>query len=65
MGGSKALNTVPQSVQTLAEQITTLVDWQFLAYGLGIVMLLALAGTAIPAFLIAKVRPAQIMRGDS
>lgn len=53
------------AAQQLAHNITTFVDWQFIAFGLIVSLSIALIATLIPAFLVAKVRPAQIMRGDS
>lgn len=65
-GGAVSLIDKPvQAAQDMAQQITTFVDWQFIVYGLGIAFGIALIATLIPALLIAKVRPAQIMRGDS
>lgn len=53
------------AAQQLVQNITTFVDWQFIAFGLAVALGISLVATIIPAFLIAKVRPAQIMRGDS
>lgn len=64
-GTTSALAEPVQSAQELASQITTFIDWHLLVYGLGVALAIAVVATAIPAFLIAKVRPAQIMRGDS
>lgn len=61
---SMRLDAPVQDVQAMVASITTLLDWQFVAYGLGAALVIAIVGTTIPAFLIAKVRPAQIMRGN-
>lgn len=64
MGSSLRLDAPVQDVQAMVANISTLLDWQFVAYGLGAALVIAIIGTAIPAFLIAKVRPAQVMRGN-
>lgn len=48
----------------LVANLSTVLDWQFILLGLGISLGIALIGTALPAYIIAKVRPAQIMRGN-
>lgn len=40
------------------------VGWDILGYGLLVAILIAVVGSAIPAFLIAKIRPAEVMRGE-
>lgn len=40
------------------------VGWDILLYGLGAAILIAIIGSAIPAWLIAKVRPAEVMRAE-
>ena len=76
-GNVRAESALPQGVtslspeppvntaQQLVQGIAIFVDWQFIVFGLVVALGIALIATIIPAFLIAKVRPAQIMRGDS
>jgi putative ABC transport system permease protein len=40
------------------------VGWNVLLYGLGAALIIALAGSAIPALLMARVRPAEVLRRD-
>lgn len=40
------------------------VGWQQLGYGLAAALAIAVIGSAVPAFLIAKVRPAEVMRAE-
>ncbi|MFA6963529.1 MAG: FtsX-like permease family protein [Patescibacteria group bacterium] len=40
------------------------VGWDILLYGLGAAVLIAIIGSAIPAFFISKVRPAEVMRAE-
>lgn len=40
------------------------VGWSILAYGLGAAILIAIIGSAVAALLIAKVRPAEVMRAE-
>lgn len=44
------------------KNIQTAVGWDILAYGLAVAVLIALAGSATAAMLIAKIRPAEVMR---
>jgi putative ABC transport system permease protein len=46
------------------QNIQTTVGLDLLLYGLGAALLIAILGSAIPAYLIAKVRPAEVMRGE-
>lgn len=66
MGGTVQAIGAPgaSSPQELVANLSTILDWQFVLLGFGIALGIALIGTAIPAFIIAKVRPAQIMRGN-
>jgi putative ABC transport system permease protein len=48
----------------LLKDVKTDVGFTFLAYGLGVVILIAILGSAIPAYAISKVRPAEVMRGE-
>lgn len=42
----------------------TTVGWQIIGYGLAAAIIIAIIGSAIPAFLIAKVRPAEVLRSE-
>lgn len=44
--------------------VTTNVSWTILLYGLLAALIIAILGSAIPAWLIAKVRPAEVMRAE-
>jgi putative ABC transport system permease protein len=39
-------------------------SWSLLGYGLGAAVLIAIIGTTIPSLLIARVRPAEVLRGE-
>ncbi|MFI5240620.1 MAG: ABC transporter permease [Candidatus Saccharimonadia bacterium] len=45
-------------------QLHTVIGWEVLLYGLGAAIIIAVLGSAIPAFVIAKVRPAEVMRTE-
>jgi len=53
-----------QSAENLVKNIKTNVGLPLLGEGLGAAFLIAVIGSAIPAWLIAKVRPAEVMRGE-
>ena len=46
------------------KDIHAVVGWDILIYGLGAAILIAIAGSAVAALLIAKVRPAEVMRAE-
>lgn len=52
------------SAQELVQGISALIDWQFVLYGFGIAIVIALLAAAVPTFIIAKVRPAQVLRSN-
>ena len=65
MGSVQAVGApATASPQELVANLGTVLDGQFILIGFGIALGIALLGTALPAFVIAKVRPAQIMRGN-
>lgn len=49
---------------TNVRDIQASVGWSMLAYGVATAFVIALIGSAIPAFLISKVRPAEVMRAE-
>jgi len=53
-----------QSAENLVKNIQTNVGLPLLLEGLGAAVAIAVVGSAIPAWLIAKVRPAEVMRGE-
>ena len=67
-GGGRAImrmgaNIIPGAGNTLRDLHTT-VGIDILLYGLAAAILIAIIGSAIPSFLIAKVRPAEVMRAE-
>lgn len=38
--------------------------WELLLYGVGIALLIAIIGSAVPAYLSARVKPAEVLRGE-
>jgi putative ABC transport system permease protein len=56
----RALGLGNQSLQSLH----AVIGYDVLLYGLAATFLIAVIGSALPAFLIAKVRPAEVMRGE-
>jgi putative ABC transport system permease protein len=47
-----------------AKNIQTSVGWDILAYGVGAALAIAIVGSAVPALLISKIRPAEVMRAE-
>ncbi|HEY6736962.1 MAG TPA: FtsX-like permease family protein [Candidatus Saccharimonadia bacterium] len=63
-GFTRRLGQTAQSAESLMSNIKTNVGAPLLAEGLAAAILIAILGSAIPAYLIAKVRPAEVMRGE-
>lgn len=60
-GRSRAVaSTALQSVR----DVQTTVGLDLLGYGFGVALLIAILGSALPAFLLSKVRPAEAMRAE-
>ena len=51
-------------VQNAVRNLHAVVGWDILLYGLGAAVIIAIIGSAIPSFFIAKIRPAEVMRAD-
>lgn len=46
------------------QNIQASVGWSILAYGAGAAMVIAIVGSAVPAYFISRVRPAEVMRAE-
>lgn len=46
------------------KDVNAVVGWNILLYGLGAALVIAIAGSAVAALLIAKIRPAEVMRAE-
>jgi putative ABC transport system permease protein len=44
--------------------INAVVGWDIILYGLGAALLIAVLGSALASFFIAKIRPAEVMRAE-
>lgn len=53
-----------QAAQQTVQAITTSVGIKTILYGIGATLLIAVIGSAIPAFLISKIKPADAMRSE-
>jgi len=49
---------------TNVKNIQASVGWDILAYGAGAALVIAVVGSAVPAFFISKIRPAEVMRAE-
>lgn len=63
-GPGRAFNRVAGLGGQSLRSLQTSAGWDILFYGLGAALFIALLGSAIPALLIAKVRPAEVMRAE-
>ncbi len=53
-----------RSIETNIQDVTAIVDIRTVLYGLGAAMVIAFVGSLVPALLISKVRPAEVMRAE-
>lgn len=53
-----------QDIKGLVGEVTAVIGVQTLGYGVLVTLLIAILGSAIPAWIIAKVRPAEVLRGE-
>ncbi|HVQ43952.1 MAG TPA: FtsX-like permease family protein [Candidatus Saccharimonadia bacterium] len=58
------IGTTAQSAEQLLTGVKTTLGGTFLLEGLAVTIGIAILGSAVPAWLIAKVRPAEVMRGE-
>lgn len=63
-GFGRALGAVGGFGARSLTTLTTTIGLDVLLYGLAAALIIAVAGSALPAWLIAKVRPAEVMRGE-
>lgn len=63
-GGRGGFRGAANSSLTSIQNIRASVGWDILGYGVGAALLIAIVGSAIPAYLISKVRPAEVMRTE-
>lgn len=63
LGGDSSKNAI-QSTSDLVGKVSTSIGAATLAYGFLGMLVVAVLGSALPAWLIAKVRPAEVLRGE-
>lgn len=63
-GFGRGLRSISETSQQTVKNIEASVGWQTLLLGLGAAFAIAVIGSAIPAFLISKVKPAEAMRNE-
>ena len=63
-GGGRGFARIAGIGGVALQNISATVGWQILLYGLGVAVVIAILGSAIPAWLISKVRPAEVMRAE-
>jgi putative ABC transport system permease protein len=63
-GGMRQLRQFGGSALSAAQSVQASVGWQTVAAGVGVAFIIAIVGSAIPAFLISRIRPAEVMRAE-
>jgi putative ABC transport system permease protein len=61
--GGQMMQFAGQGLQSVRD-IQATVGWKLLLYGLGAAVAIAIIGSAVPAFIISKIRPAEVMRAE-
>lgn len=59
-GAGRAFSAVSNNIS----DIHAVIGWQIVLYGLGAALIIAVVGSAVASFFIAKVRPAEVMRAE-
>lgn len=62
--GRGAMMRVAGGVGNVVRDLHTTVGYEIILYGLGVAILIAIIGSALPAFIISKVRPAEVLRSE-
>ncbi len=62
--GGRGLRAFGNNSLTNIRNVKASVGWSILGYGVGSAFLIAIIGSALPALLISKIRPAEIMRAE-
>ena len=55
---------IGQSAGAALRNLHSVVDWKIILYGLAAAIVIAILGSAIPAFIISKIRPAEVLRSE-
>lgn len=63
-GGRMLSNGPIRGISDSVTNVTANVGWDIIIYGLGAAIIIAVVGSAIASYFIAKVRPAEVMRAD-
>ncbi len=63
-GGQRGLRAFGNNSLASAKNIKAKVGLNILSYGIGTALIIAIIGSALPAFLISKIRPAEVMRAE-
>ena len=62
--GGQAMMRFAGGAGNAVRNLHAAVGWQIILYGLGAAVLIAIIGSALPAFFISKVRPAEVLRSE-
>lgn len=62
--GPRSLRSIGNNTVAGARSVQASVGWEIVAYGFGTAVAVAVIGSALPAFFIAKIRPAEVMRAE-
>ena len=55
---------IVNGAQGAVRNLQATINWQIILYGLGAAVIIALIGSALPAYFISKVRPAEVLRSE-
>jgi putative ABC transport system permease protein len=63
-GGMRGVARAIPGAQNVMDNISTVISFDLIIYGVLIAILIAIIGSAIPAYMTAKIRPAEVMRNE-
>lgn len=63
-GGLRKLSTIGSQLSTSVNNVTSTLTPETIAMSVGIVVLIAIIGSAVPAWAIARIRPAEVLRTE-
>lgn len=64
MGGGRGVGRAFGEAGRNLSNVHAVIGWDIILYGLGVAVLIAIIGSALASFFIAKVRPAEVMRAE-
>lgn len=62
--GMAMIERIGGNASNTLRDINAIVDYKIILYGIAVAIIIAIIGSALPSFFIAKIRPAEVMRAE-